>query len=119
MFNRRRSHNVVYNKTTSQRFNELENLYSQEIEKHIKAVAGKDSKSNTFTVRFSFLSSECFDALQLTDILLYLIRNKLERKDNDFTKIFDEYFFSYDDDIKALGFEEIYKLDQKFNFYQE
>lgn len=124
LFDRRRAHSASVVKKTQggsliERLNELEDIYSDEIKEQIKNISGKDSKEKDFTVRFSFLSSECFDGMQFTDCFLYLIRNKLENKKNIFVEIFDTIFLSgLDQHTLNLGFEKIYEYDQKFNFFK-
>ncbi len=127
LFDRRRAHAAdVFTKNgkvSVERLNELEEVYRSEIEDQIKRISAKDSKSKDFTVRFSFLSSECFDAMQLSDCLLYLVRKKIEQEvdgiENTYTQIFDKYFLNdLDAHTKAVGFKKIYEYDKKFNYFE-
>jgi hypothetical protein len=127
LFDRRRAHSAnIINKENEkeiERINELEDVYRDEIAEQIKKITGKDCKTKNFTIRFSFVSSECFDGMQFTDGLLYLVRKKIEQevnnKENDFTKLFDKYFLDkYDLHTKKLGFKKIYEFSTKFNFFE-
>lgn len=123
LFDRRRAHSVVIRSEEEfsilERLNELENTYKEEIQNQIKTNSGKDSSTSEFTVRFSFLSSDCFDALQFTDVLLYLIRQKLEGNSNKFTDIFDECFLKkIPKDVQRMGIERVFAWDQKFNIFK-
>lgn len=127
LFDRRRSHSadiVTKGKDTQiERFHDLETIYREEIGKQVSKISEKDIKSNELTIRFSFLSSECFDAMQFSDCLLYLIRQKIGQEsggvENAYTKLFDKYFL---DDLsshtRSLGFRKIYEFDKKFNFFE-
>lgn len=100
-----------------ERFNKLESVYQEKISEQIKSVSRRQDLD--LTVRFSFLSSECFDALQLTDILLHMLRHKIENKQSIFAAIFDLYFLNdLEENVRALGFEKIYKEDMKFNYFR-
>lgn len=127
LFDRRRSHSasiVTKNrKSEIERINDLEEVYKGEIAQQITKISGKNSKTTELTVRFSFLSSECFDALQFSDCLLYLIRHKIEQEqdnvENNFTKLFDKHFLNdLDPHTKSIGFKKIYEYDKKFNFFE-
>jgi len=126
-FDRRRSHiaDIVSKDSKSSiinRINELEDVYQEEINAQIKKIAEKDNSSLDFTTRFSFVSSACFDVMQLSDCLLYLTRKKLEESvsgPNVFTEIFDEYFLNnLNKHTRDLGFKKIYEFDKKFNFFE-
>ncbi len=97
----------------------LEDLYQQAISEQIRTISGKNSKQNNFTIRLSFVNSACFDAMQLTDVMLYMVRQKLEQKNTIFTEIFDDIFLnSFPNNVKNLGFEKIYNYEKKFNFFR-
>ena len=85
LFDRRRSHraDVAANNAgvAIDRINELEQVYKEQICQQILRISGKDANASNFTVRFSFLSAECFDAMQLTDGILYLMRKKIEQEE--------------------------------------
>jgi hypothetical protein len=101
------------------RIPQLEDIYRSEIIEQIEKQINKSSKTNDLTVRFSFVSDECFDGIQFTDCLLYAIRQKIEgNKDSPLVEVFDKHFLNLKDDVKDLGFQEIYKWDKKFNFFQ-
>lgn len=122
LFDRRRAHraNVVANgeEVAFERFNELETLYIEEIKSQLQSIAGKDSSTGDFTLRFSFLSAECFDIMQFTDCLVYALRHKFLWNANKIVKIFDKHLLSnLDDDVKNLWFEEIYQYDAKMNIF--
>ncbi len=127
LFDRRRSHsaNIVSKSATSDisRINDLEEIYKNEISSQISKISGKSLKTNDLTVRFSFINSECFDGMQFSDCLLYLIRKKIEQEQNGqenvFTELFDIHFLNYlDPHTKALGFRKIYEFSKKFNFFE-
>lgn len=127
LFDRRRSHSAsVIAKNDGlkiRRINDLEKIYKMEIAEQISKISGKNYKTMELTVRFSFLSSECFDALQFSDCFLYLIRHKIEQEqnntENNFTKLFDKYFLDdLDPHTKSIGFKKIYEYDKKFNFFE-
>ena len=127
IFDRRRSHcaNVISKKDSKQidRFNELEDIYKDEISKQISKITGKDPKTTDLTVRFSFVSSECFDGMQFSDCLLYLVRQKITNEIpgsvNIFTELFDKHFLSnLNPETERLGFKKIYEYDKKFNFFE-
>lgn len=126
-FDGRRSHstNLVSrgDNVEISRLNELEGLYKEEIGEQIRRITGRDFRTNNFTIRFSFLSSECFDGMQFSDCVLYLLRHKIEQTEsgyeNVFTKLFDKHFLDdLDPHTKALGFKKIYEFDKKFNFFE-
>lgn len=127
IFDRRRSHCAdVFSKEESKeisRLNDLEEIYKTEISEQISKISGKNSKTNDLTVRFTFVSSDCFDGMQFSDCLLYLIRKKIEaeitKSENVFTRLFDKYFLDdLNPETKRLGFREIYEYDKKFNFFE-
>ena len=129
LFDRRRAHAAGMvtrddGETEIERFHELENVYKQEIGQQISNVSGKDITTNELTVRFSFLSSECFDGMQFTDCFLYLIRKKIEQEEEDgagnvFTELFDRYVLEgLDQHTRDLGFRKIYEYSKKFNFFE-
>lgn len=127
LFDRRRSHaaRIVRNGAVVQidRLHELEGIYKEEISNQIHRISGKNTNEENFTVRFSFLSSECFDAMQLSDCLLYLVRKKLEQEttgeSNIYTEMFDTHFLNdLDEHTKSIGFKKIYEFDKKLNFFE-
>lgn len=127
IFDRRRSHAADMVTRVADiridRLNDLEIIYKEEIANQISRIAGKNTRTNELTVRFSFVSSECFDAMQFSDALLYLIRKKLEYEEsgveNKFTNLFDQYFLNdLPENTKSLGFRKIYEFDKKFNFFE-
>lgn len=127
LFDRRRAHiaDVVTNDTGVQidRINELELIYKDQICQQISRISGKNPLTNQLTVRFSFVSSECFDAMQLSDGLIYLTRKKIEQEEggteNSFTKLFDKYFLDdLDPHTRATGFRSIYAYSKKFNIFE-
>lgn len=127
LFDRRRSHVadiIVKNDLNNiERFNELDEIYKTEIENQIQKISGKNTKTTELTVRFSFVSSECFDAMQFCDCLLYLVRKKIEQEnegdENTFTKMFDKYFLNdLNKHTKNLSFKKIYEYSKKFNFFE-
>lgn len=129
LFDRRRSHfaDIVFKDSNQglqiRRLNDLEKIYKKEIEDQISRISSRNTKTTDLTIRFSFLSSECFDAMQLCDCLLYLVRKKIEQEagatEDPFTKLFDKYFLdNLGNDTKLLSFKEIYQYDKKFNFFE-
>lgn len=127
IFDRRRSHcaDIISKGKSKQidRLNELEDIYKDEISKQILKISGKDSKTTDITVRFSFVSSECFDGMQFSDCLLYLIRQKIISEEsnytNKFTELFDKHFLNnLNPETKRIGFKKIYEYDKKFNFFE-
>ena len=96
-------------------------FYKEEIIKQIENQTKKDTKTNDMTIRFSFVSDECFDGIQFTDMLLNAVRQKLiDNNEHPLAKIFDKHFLDgLKDNVKKLGFKEIYKWDKKFNFFEE
>ncbi len=98
---------------------DLSNAYKKEITQQIEKQAKRNSKSNDLTVRFSFVSSECFDGIQFTDCFLYIIRQKELGEDNCFVDLFDKHFiYGLDNDIKEKGYKKIYEFDKKFNIFE-
>ncbi len=128
LFDRRRSHTadvVARDGGGAQidRLHDLENIYKAEIANQISHIAGRNTATNDLTVRFSFLSSECFDAMQFSDCFLYLLRQKIEQETsgvaNDFTALFDKYFMdNLDQHTRDIGFRKIYEFDKKLNFFE-
>lgn len=128
LFDRRRSHSADIidkgGKKKISRLNDLENIYKKEIINQIEKVSGKNSKTTELTIRFSFLSSECFDGMQFSDCFLYVLRKKIEQevgnqKENKFTKLFDKYFLdSLPANVRILSFRNIYKYEKKLNFFE-
>ncbi len=93
--------------------NWLEEVYRSKITEQIKLITWKN-----ITIRFSFVNSRCFDAIQFTDIFLSLFRNKILENDKFFTEIFDEFFINdLDDDVKILPLEQIFWEDSKLNYF--
>ncbi|MEX2181889.1 MAG: hypothetical protein WD771_07590 [Gemmatimonadaceae bacterium] len=127
MFEGRRAHTVrsgrIGMRTTLDRLNNLEAVYKDQITRQIARIAEKKPGTNQLTVRFSFLSAECFDAMQFADCVTYLIRKKLEQEqtgvDNAFTKLFDKHFLNHlDQHTKDTGFRSIYSYSKKFNVFE-
>lgn len=127
IFDRRRSHcaDVISKENSKQidRLNELEDIYKDEICKQISKITGKDPKTTDLTIRFSFVSSECFDGMQFSDCLLYLVRQKITNEEsssvNKFTELFDKHFLNnLNPETKRIGFRKIYEYDKKFNFFE-
>ena len=128
LFDRRRSHSAEIVSRGPQlndinRLNDLELIYIEEIKQQIEKISKKNPRTHEFTVRFSFLSSECFDAMQFTDCMLYLVRQKIEQEKhglkNVYTEMFDKHFLSdLDPHTRSLGFKKIYEFDKKFNFFE-
>lgn len=127
LFDRRRAHmaGVVTNDLGVQidRINELESIYKDQICQQISNISGKNPLTNELTVRFSFLSSDCFDAMQLSDSLIYLMRKKIEQEqggeENSFTRLFDKHFLNdLDPHTKDTGFRSIYAYSKKFNIFE-
>ncbi len=125
LFDRRRAHHIEVSQDDSQqiileRLNSLENVYKKEIKEEIEKISGRD-----IALRFSFLSADCFDAMQLSDIMIYLIRHKIQAQygiqdENIFTQLFDTHFInSLDEDIQQYSLMDIYQYDKKMNFYDE
>lgn len=104
---------------TISKIHQLEDIYLKEIVEQFEKQTGKSTKTNDLTVRFSFVSDECFDGVQFSDTLLYAIRQKLEgNNEHHLAKVFDKHFLNTDEDVKELGIKEIYKWDKKFNFFE-
>ena len=127
LFDRRRSHSADViskeSKTRIDRLHDLEVIYREEIDRQVQRISGRDTRTLDMTIRFSFISSECFDAMQFSDCLIYLLRKKIEQEEigaeNAFTRLFDKYFLSdLDPHTRSLGFKKIYEFDKKFNFFQ-
>lgn len=127
IFDRRRSHcaDIIFKEDSKKidRLNDLEDIYKDEICKQILKITGKDSKTIDLTVRFSFVSSECFDGMQFSDCLLYLVRQKITSEEsssvNVFTELFDRHFLNdLNSETKRLSFKKIYEYDKKFNFFE-
>lgn len=127
LFDRRRSHSAdVVTKETGvqiERLHDLEETYKNEITDQVGKLSGKNPRTTELTVRFSFVSSECFDAMQLSDCFLYLLRHKIENEkiggENIFTRLFDKHFLNdLDQHTRKLGFKKIYEYDKKFNFFE-
>lgn len=128
LFDRRRSHEIRIDEgentqMIAKRLNSLETVYKNEIKQEIRAITERETD---ITLRFSFLAAECFDAMQFSDVMLYLIRHKLLAQmeiesENDFTKLFDKFFIDTisDEDVREYSLMDIYQYDKKFNFYDE
>ncbi len=123
LFDRRRAHTVETNeisltRSTIERLNNLESVYRGEIKNQLSRVTGRSD----IKVRFSFISSDCFDAMQFSDCFLYLVRKKLEQKENSssqFTRLFDLHFLDdLDTHTRELGFKKIYEFAEKFNYFE-
>lgn len=94
-------------------------IYRKEITRQIEKQARRDSKSNDLNVKFSFVSLECFDGIQFTDCLLYMIRSKEMGKTNFFVELFDKYFiYGIESDVQRLGYKAVYQYEKKFNFFE-
>ena len=126
LFERRRAHMAFLTANNDgvevvERLNELEQVYREQICRQILRISGKDAATTSFTVRFSFLSAECFDGMQLADCLLYLVRKKVEQEstgtENAFTRLFDKHFLS-DPRTEGLSLGEAYGYNKKFNFFR-
>ena len=97
----------------------LDNDYKTEIKKQIRK---QSRRGIDLTVRFSFVSAECFDLIQMTDILLYMIKLHIEDKNGirelspeqqKLLGTFRKYFFN--DKIVSLS---DYAWAEKFNFFK-
>lgn len=120
LFDRRRAHEAHISPTTRSRYviermNSLEEVYEKKIKNQLCNLSGKSA--DDLTLRFSFLSSVCFDALQLCDCLLYISRARLlkERLNEDtiFSKIWDDFF------LDDLHFEiSDYSDEPQYNFFE-
>ena len=128
LFDRRRSHKIHIDEgentqMIAQRLHSLETVYKNEIKQEIRAISERETE---ITLRFSFLAAECFDGMQFSDVMLYLIRHKLlaqmeVESENEFTKLFDTFFIDTisDEDVREYSLMDIYQYDKKFNFYDE
>jgi hypothetical protein len=78
------------------------------------------SKRSDITTRFSFVSSECFNCIQLSDILLYMSKLKIEEeegiglseKQKTILNIWKKYFT----DQRYINISD-YTYDEKFNYF--
>ena len=121
LFDRRRSHTATQGDGNITRYNDLENIYIEAIKEKIHVITNRDD----ITVRFSFLSSDCFDAMQLTDIMIFILRLKIEGSfDHPLFEIFS-YFIScyfykkkFSIDITNFNLQDFFGYDPKFNFFQ-
>lgn len=128
LFERRRAHTIHTTtdsggRTTANRLNNLEGVYRDQICKQISKISGKKAGTDQLTVRFSFLSAECFDAMQFSDCLTYLVRKKIEQEqekdENAFTQLFNKHFLDdLDQHTRDTGFKKIYAYSKKFNFFE-
>lgn len=127
LFDGRRSHTAQITSDRREsiinRLNELENIYKEEIGKQIYKVSGKNYKTTSLSIRFSFISAECFDAMQFSDCFLYLLRHKILQEksgmENIYTKLFDKYFMkNLPLEVKNLGFKKVYEFGQKLNIFE-
>ncbi|MFC1609159.1 hypothetical protein ACFL3M_03145 [Patescibacteria group bacterium] len=96
----------------------LDSEYKKEIKEQLRNRSGR---SDDLTVRFSFLSSECFDLMQLCDVFLYAVKVRIEKEngipvsDNNkgLLKIWESNFLN--NQVRALS---DFKYDEKFNFFR-
>ena len=121
LFDRRRSHVATQENGNITRYNDLEKTYIDAIRKKINTVTNRDD----ITVRFSFLSSDCFDAMQLTDIMIFILRLKIEgRFDHPLFQIFSYFISHYFNqrrvkiDIRNFNLQNFFGDDPKYNFFQ-
>lgn len=121
LFDRRRSHVATQENGNITRYNDLEKTYIDAIRKKINAITNRDD----ITVRFSFLSSDCFDAMQLTDIMIFILRLKIEgRFDHSLFQIFSYFISHYFNqrrvkiDIRNFNLQNFFGDDPKYNFFQ-
>lgn len=119
LFDRRRSHTATQENGNIIRYNDLENTYIDAIRRKINAVTNRDD----ITVRFSFLSSDCFDAMQLTDIMIFILRLKIEKNfKHPLFKIFSYFISKYFDglniDVTNFNLQNFFGYDPKYNFFQ-
>lgn len=95
----------------------LGRIYEDEIKKQLCKI----SKNPDLTVRFSFVNSSCFNTLQLADILLYMVKLRMQKENGiilskekeSILKIWEDYFLN--DKIKEL---KDFAYDQKFNVFK-
>lgn len=91
--------------------------YKDQIKTQLRS---RSKRGDDITVRFSFVGSECFDAMQLTDVLLYMVKlridkefgKKLSNRQKNILKVWEDNFL--DDNIREL---KNYEFDEKFNYF--
>ena len=96
----------------------LGNVYEESIKTQLRTIS---KKGNSLTVRFSFISSNCFNCMQLTDVLLYMVKNRIEKElgnelpaaQNRLVELWESYFL--DENILEL---KDFEFDSKFNYFR-
>ncbi len=107
---------VLFDKRDDRIGSETSFDFSEEIKKQINKQSGRDN----ITTRFSFVSSECFNVIQLSDILLYFVKLRIEKEQGiemserqlNILKIWEDSFLN--ENIKSI---KDFNYDTKFNFF--
>ena len=108
----------LFDRRTGDSSRGLDSDYKDEIKKQLRK---QSKRSDDLTVRFSFVSSECFDLMQLTDIFLYMIKLHGENKispgcisvgQQKLVSIFEKYFLN--EKMQKLS---DYEYSEKVNFF--
>lgn len=97
--------------------NVLGSEYKNEIKKQLRSVS---HRADDLTVRFSFVNSGCFNAMQLADALLYMVKLRIDKENGEtltirqqkILKLWEDNFL--DSNIKCLS---DYSFDEKFNYF--
>lgn len=101
---------------TLERVNELEAVYEERIQNTLRSRSGKSSLG----FHFSFANAKCFDALQLSDCLLYMARKQflfemgweLDAEEDPFLRLWQAKFL--DENVRRLN---DFRYDEKFNYF--
>lgn len=103
---------------TLTRVNELEDVYEGKIMETLKR---SSLKLSNLGLRFSFANSKCFEALQLCDSLLYMVRKRFmfensildDRPDDGFLELWNASFLDVNNrELKDFSY------NQKFNYFK-
>lgn len=108
----------LFDRRTGESVRGLDSDYKKEIKRQLKK---QSKRSDDLTVRFSFISSECFDLMQMTDIFLYAVKLYLEDKygssisdkQKKLVEIFKDKFIT--EKMKSLS---DYEYTKKINFFK-
>lgn len=108
----------LFDRRTGDSSRGLDSDYKDEIKNQLRK---QSKRSDDLTVRFSFVSLECFDLMQLTDILLYMVKLYREKRtasgnisvgQQKLLDIFERYFLN--GKMQKLS---DYDFSEKVNFF--
>lgn len=100
---------------------EVNTVFDKDYKKEMLAQIKKQSGRDSLSMRFTFASSECFDCLQLADILLFMTLNQLRKENGEVLSQVQSELVNSWSNFFVDGFNTSlsdYKYNEKFNFFR-